>query len=267
LRKKQKLKFGWVTDIHYAFADPKGNRYYTESILKLREAIDLFKSLHLDFIIETGDFKDQNQPPVYEKTLEYLKDIENEFVKYKGDRFHVLGNHDVDSISKEDFLGLVENTGIPDVRSFYSFSKNGFKCIVLDACFRSDGKPYGKGNFDWTDVLIPDDQVVWLTGELEKSNRPVLIFVHQRLDGEGNYFVNNSAGVRAVLEKSGKVLAVFQGHYHEGAYNKINDIHYITQKAVIEGSGIQNNSYSVVTVTGSGDIRIDGYRMMEDLKI
>ncbi len=266
---KKKLKFGWVTDVHYALADPKWNRYYTESLLKLREAVDLFNSFNLDFIIETGDFKDQNNPPVYEKTMQYLKDAENEFSKYKGDRFHVFGNHDVDSISKDDFLSVVENSGMPQGRSYYSFERNGIKCIVLDACFRSDGIPYNKGDFDWKDTLIPDSQLKWLSGQLKNSKFPALVFVHQRLDGpgDGDYFVNNSEEVRKILEDSGKVLAVFQGHYHEGAYNKINNIHYITEKALIEGSGYANNSYSIATVTVSGDIRIDGYRRMEDMRV
>jgi alkaline phosphatase len=269
LPRNKKLKFGWVTDIHYAVRENNGNRYYSESIQKLREAVDLFNSLKLDFVIETGDFKDQDEPPVREKTLQYLKDIENEFAKYKGDRFHVFGNHDADSISKEDFMNIVENTGIDGSGTFYSFEKKGFKCVVLDACFRPDGKPYDKGNFDWTDTIIPDIELQWLRKELESSSSPVLVFVHQQLDGSGDgaHYVNNSNEVREVLEASGKVLAVFQGHYHEGGYNKINNIHYITGKAMIEGSGEENNSYCVATVTVSGDIRIDGYRRSPSLTL
>ncbi len=269
LGQKQRLKFGWVTDIHYAFRETKWNRFYSESILKLKEAVELFNSSRLDFVIETGDFKDQNEQPDYEKTMQYLKKVEGEFAKYKGDRFHVFGNHDVDSISKDDFLNIVENSGIPKDKSYYSFERNGIKCIVLDACFRSDGTPYNKGDFDWTDTIIPDPQLNWLKNELTGNGFPVIVFVHQRLDGPGNenYYVNNSEEIRKILEDSGKVLAVFQGHYHEGAYNKINSIHYITEKALIEGSGYDNNSYSIATVTVSGDIRINGFRKMEDLKI
>ena len=268
-RRKKKLRFGWVTDVHYAFREAKWGRYYTESILKLREAVELFNSLNLDFVIETGDFKDQNEQPDHEKTLQYLKEVENEFAQYRGDRFHVFGNHDVDSISKDDFLKIAPNAGIPSDKTYYSFKKSGFKCIVLDACYRSDGMPYDKGNFDWTDTIIPDFELDWLKKELSGSDFPVLVFVHQQLDGpgDGNYFVNNSEGVRSVLEESGKVLAVFQGHYHEGAYNKINNIHYITEKAIVEGSGEENNSYCIATVTVDGDIRIDGYRRSPTLTL
>ncbi|NPA37806.1 MAG: hypothetical protein GXO47_13255 [Chlorobi bacterium] len=268
-RRKKELRFGWVTDIHYARREPKWNRFYTESIEKLREAVELFNTLDLDFIIETGDFKDQNEQPEHNKTLQYLKEVESEFAKYRGDRFHVFGNHDVDSISKTDFLSIAGNSGISRDKTYYSFEKKGFRCIILDACFKTDGTPYDNGNFDWKNTIIPEAQLSWLKKELGKSSGPVLVFVHQQLDGpgDGDYFINNSEEVRKVLEDSGNVLAVFQGHYHEGNYNKINNIHYITEKALVDGSGEENNSYSVATVTVSGDIRIDGYRKMEDLEV
>ena len=265
LPRNQKLKFGWVTDIHYAMTKPKWNRFYAESLVKLKEAVSLYNSSNLDFIIETGDFKDQDAIPTHNRTMQYLTDVEREFGKYKRARYHVLGNHDMDSLSKKDFLDNVLNTGIPKDKSYYSFNNSGFKCIVLDACYKSDGSDYKRGDFDWTDTIIPESQLDWLKKELFEGDTPVLIFVHQLLDGVGDQYVNNSTQVRAILEESKKVMAVFQGHYHEGDYNKINNIHYITQKALIEGSGEKNSSYSIVTVKSSGKIRINGYKRMEDL--
>ncbi len=265
--KSNELRFGWVTDIHYALAKPRENKYYTESLTKLKEAIDLYRMSDLDFVIELGDFVDENKIPVFEKSLQYLHSVEAEFCKYEGDRYHVLGNHDMNSLSKSDFLNAIENTGISNEHSFYSFQKNGFKCIVLDACYRSDGVVYDKGNFEWTDTIIPDAQLKWLKEELNKSNSPILIFVHQLLDGKGDLYVNNSVQVREILEESGKVFAVFQGHQHKGQYNKINNIHYITEKALVDGSGAENNSYCIVTVKGTDQIVIDGYRRMEDMKL
>jgi len=37
----------------------------------------------------------------------------------------------------------------------------------------------------------------------------------------------NNKAVQKVLEDSGVVIAVFQGHDHENAYTMINGIHYI----------------------------------------
>jgi hypothetical protein len=33
------------------------------------------------------------------------------------------------------------------------------------------------------------------------------------------------------MEKSGLVIAVFAGHYHDGGYQQVNGIHYVTMQA------------------------------------
>ena len=46
-------------------------------------------------------------------------------------------------------------------KSYYSFDSGKFHFIVLDSCFRSDGQPYGRKNFEWTDPNIPAAEVDW----------------------------------------------------------------------------------------------------------
>ncbi len=257
------VAFGWVTDIHYAHAPVKWDRYFAESKDKLKEAVQLYNQLKLDFAIETGDFKDEDPEPERQKTLRYLEEIEEVFAGFKGPRYHVLGNHDVDSISKSDFLSMVVNSGIDTSRSYYSYVANNWRFIVLDACFRQDGVAYDTNNFDWFDTAIPKEQLSWLEQELKNSTEPVCVFIHQPLDGEGKLFVHNASEVRELLEMSGKVVAVFQGHRHEGGYQLLNGIHYITQKAMVDFSGVANNSYSVIRISPEGQIQIQGFRRTE----
>lgn len=258
--KADNVSFGWVTDIHYAQAQVKWDRYFAESKDKLEEAILLYNQLVPDFVIETGDFKDENAEPDKAKTLQYLKEIEAVFQGFKGPQYHVLGNHDVDSLSKEEFLTNVINTGIAPGKSYYSYVVKGWRFVVLDACYRNDGVAYSNNNFQWYDTSVPDAQLTWLKDELLKSSEPICIFIHQPLDGEGKLYVNNALEVRRVLEASKKVHAVFQGHRHEGDYKLINGIHYITQKAMVDYSGPANNSYSIVNISNSGVIQVEGYR-------
>ena len=60
--------------------------------------------------------------------------------------------------------------------------------------------------------------------------------------------MKNAPAIRAVLEASGKVLAVFQGHSHKNDLNEINGIHYCTLVAMVEGSGEKNNGYALLDV-------------------
>lgn len=254
------IRFGLVTDVHYADTDARGSRYYRDSLAKLKECVALMNAEQVDFLIELGDFKDQDEPPMESYSLNYLRTVENVFRKFTGRRYHVLGNHDLDSISKNQFISVIKNSGIARDRTFYSFDRNGLHFIVLDANFTSEGAPYCRGNFDWRDTNIPPSQCDWLGEDMKTTELPTIVFIHQLLDGEGDVYVNNAAQVRKLLENSGKVLAVFQGHYHQGSYNVINGIHYYTLKALVEGPAPENNSYAVVEVFSNHDIIVTGYR-------
>jgi len=253
-------RFGIVTDSHYADADTVGSRYYRHSLEKMTECVELMNEKKVDFLVELGDFKDQDNPPIEQKTITYLRAVEKVFQKFNGPTYHVLGNHDMDSISKEQFLTNVENSKIEPVKSYYSFVFNGVHFIILDANYKSDGTDYNHGNFDWTDANIPPAEINWLRQDLTASRGPAIVFIHQLLDGTGSVFVKNAADIRQILEQSGKITAVFQGHHHEGSYSYIEGIHYYTLKAMVEGFGQENNSYAIVEILRDQSITVTGYR-------
>ena len=258
-RRRQPVRFGIVTDCHYADVDPSGTRFYRESPGRLAECVARMNAEEVDFLIELGDFKDQGRPPVKADTLAYLEQIETVFQRFEGATYHVLGNHDVDSISKAQFLARVTNTGIDPARSYYSFDARGLHCVVLDANFRSDDVAYDHGNFDWTDANLPAHELDWLRKDLAATSGPVVVFIHQLLDGTDSVSVRNAEQVRQVLEQSRKVQIVFQGHHHQGRYTQINGIHYYTLKALVEGQGEGSNSYAIVEVKGDPSSRVVGY--------
>lgn len=261
------LRFGMVTDTHYADRIPKGLRHYRESSAKMAECVARMNEQQVDFLIELGDFKDQNQPTSEASTLENLKAIESVYGRFKGPRYHVLGNHDVDSISKQQFLEHIENTGIESDTNYYSFDAKGLHFIVLDPNYKADGSDYDHGNFDWQEAHIPDPQLEWLRNDLAKTSSPAIVFIHQPLDPRGEkVFVSNANQVRQVLQESKQVLAVFQGHLHGGYHTRIGGIHYYTLKAMVEGTGAENNSYAIVEVDNDHNITVTGYRRAVSLK-
>jgi len=259
-RSRRAVRFGIVTDCHYADADPVGTRFYRESLGKLTECVDRMNAERVDFLVELGDFKDENRPSVEEETLSYLQKIECVFRRFHGRRYHVLGNHDMDSISKQQFLSRVQTSGIHAGRSYYSFDVGCLHCVVLDANYTSDGADYDHGNFDWKDANVPARELDWLRQDLAASRGPVIVFIHQLLDGTGVVYVKNATEVRQILERSGKVLAVFQGHHHPGAYSHVNGIHYYTLRGMIEGHGEDNNAYAIAKVHPDQNVVVTGYR-------
>lgn len=253
------FRFGLVTDTHYADRAPAGTRFYREAKDKLAECVNRMRQERADFLVHLGDFKDQDDPPQEAKTLRYLQQLEEVYQQFGGATYHVLGNHDMDSISKAQFQERVTNTGIAPLHTYYSFERGGLHFVVLDANFRSDGQPYDRGNFEWTDANLPTEQLAWLEADLAQTNLPAVVFVHQALDGAGDHFINNAPDARQILERSGKTLAVFQGHMHQERYSNIGGIHYCTLLAVVDGEGPANNSYSLVEV-GPDGLTLNGYR-------
>jgi hypothetical protein len=248
-RPKQPLRIGLVTDVHYADKEPAGKRQYRASLARLTSAIAHFNEQKADFVVELGDFIDA--APSADQELAWLEQIESVYAQARCPRHHVLGNHCVQTLTKEQFLSQCGAS-----RSYYSFDLGGFHFVILDACFRQDGQPYGNKNSEWTDSNIPPKELEWLGADLKTTRRPTVVFVHQRLDVDNHYGIKQRVEVRKRLEASGRVLAVFQGHNHLNDLKEINGIRYCTLDAMVEG---EDNAYGLLTLHENGSMRLDGY--------
>ncbi len=254
------FSFGVITDLHNADKKTAGTRHYRDSIEKLSGAVDYFKANNAAFLIELGDFIDKaNKQTEYG----YLAAIDKIFDSFRGPRHYVLGNHDVATFSKAEFIEAVGSD-----KTYYSFDLNGWHFVVLDANFKEDQTSYIAGNFDWTDSIIPDSELRWLENDLagRPKDSPAILFSHQNLHNEDDpHGVKNAPEVRALLEKAGNVRAVLQGHMHTGGYAKINGIHYLTFRAAVEGPGLENNAFSLVKVSANGKIDVEGHGQQNSL--
>jgi len=258
---KPLLRVGLMTDLHYADKPPTKTRFYREALAKLDEAVEVMNREKPALVVELGDFIDQADS--VEMEIEWLKTMESHFARFSVPRHYVLGNHCVGTLTKQEFAANTKASG-----GFESFEAGGVTFVILDACFRSDGTPYSRKNFDWKDTNVPKDERSWLEGQLSKASGPVIVLAHQRLDADKAHVVQNAAEVRSLLEKSGKVLAVFQGHSHKNDYQQIAGIHYTSLVAMVEGSGAENSGYTMLDVLADGSLRLNGFRkqMNRDLK-
>lgn len=254
---QRQLRFGLVTDLHYADKPAAGTRHYRQTLDKLAEAAAQFQSAEVDFVAELGDLIDAADSVALEQ--QYLATVNQAFAAVASERHYVLGNHCVDTLTKQEFLRGVERE-----RSYYSFDRGGFHFVVLDACFRHDGEPYQRRNFHWTDANIPPAELEWLQDDLRQTELRTVVLAHQRLDVSNSHGVKNAAAVRQTLEASGKVLAVFQGHSHQNDLKQIGGIHYCTLVAMVEGDGAENSGYCLVDLAADGTIRVDGFRKQRD---
>lgn len=262
--------FGWITDVHYSvqpvrrIPEEDSIRVYAHSMAKVRQALDLFNTRNLDFMIELGDFKDCQDNGDREGTLNFLRTIEELYRTYNGPRFHIAGNHDFDKITYADYLENTPNHGAANGKSWYAFIFGGVKYIVLDACYNDrGGNHYSEGNFKWTTTLIPDEELNWFRMELATGTEPVIVLSHQNLNYwvkgvMDNWFINNASEVVEAMEKSGRVLAHFSGHYHRGWYGTRNGIHYVVGQGLVERP-LPHNTCGIVSVDKNKNIYVEGF--------
>jgi predicted phosphodiesterase len=246
------VTFGLATDIHYADRATVGTRYYRDGLPKLQDAVATWNAAGVDFAITLGDFTDHSSGTA----AQALADLETIDAAFGGlERFHALGNHCQDRLTKAQILAV---TGMPG--SYYSFDRGGVHFVVLDSNYSADndGASYGAGGFAWDVNFIPPAERAWLTADLAATELPTLVFCHYRLHASGQYFVNNAAAIRAIMEASGKVKAVFTGHNHINDLDAVGGIPYYAMMAMTEGA-YPTNAYSVVRYMSDGAIVIDGY--------
>lgn len=99
----RKVRVGLVTDLHHADKPTKGTRHYRETLTKLAEAAKQFTADRPDFVVELGDFIDAADSVETEQS--YLQQVSTVFNTIPVPKHYVLGNHCVDTLTKEEFLG------------------------------------------------------------------------------------------------------------------------------------------------------------------
>ncbi len=154
---------------------------------------------------------------------------------FRGPRYGVLGNHDMDLGSKEHAIDLWRVPG-----RYYSYDAGHLHFVVLDANNIYANRrfiPYADGNYfqaaAGTDSHCDDEQLDWLAADLAATKQQTVVFVHQPIDEtyKGGT-CRNRHRVRAILEEANrragfqKVIACFAGHHHDDGYELRRGIHY-----------------------------------------
>ena len=222
------MKLGIFTDSHFSSAELScGNRYNSEALNRISVALDCFNQQNCDMIICLGDLTDTETE--HKREVENLKKLSELFSKCDIPIYVLMGNHDAFAFNVDEFYDVLGEKHRP--HNLYAESCN---LIFLDACYFENGNHYKRGDSDWTDTFLKDTEA--LQTSLNKASGNTYIFVHQNIDSSirEDHRISNDVYVRSILERSGKVKTVFQGHYHPGNDSELNGIKYTTFPALCE---------------------------------
>ena len=226
------LRVGIFTDLHAHDTDsPDEGKVMTAYPQRLEACVDAMNAWPADLVIELGDFvngafvmgADLGNPA---RIVGILEETEAIYAELDAPRYYVLGNHDMYDLSKEEFLAHTAATA-----TFTSFDAGAYHFVILDAQYDKNGEDLGHA-FWVVQGNIPQSELDWLATDLAATDKPTIVCVHQRLEVDmdllcGGPEVLHNKEVQQVMEDSGVVIAVFEGHDHENDHTVINGIHYI----------------------------------------
>ena len=227
-----RLVLGFVTDLHFgpeAFHDGK-LRKLTHHAASLTEGVvrAMNEVVQPDLFVNLGDdIEDESR----DADLARYSECQRILRQAKAELVNVAGNHDVIHLTRDDLAKIWQHAG----PLFYSFDRGGFHFVVLHTIERKD-----------VDVRIPHAQLEWLTADLAKTALPTVVLMHHSAseqDLSDSFWFKGLAHLalvverrelRAILEASGKVLVVFNGHVHRNHLDVIGGIPYVTIQSLIE---------------------------------
>lgn len=267
------LKIGLVADPQYADKPTKGLRHYKESLWKLEEAIDTFNYEKVDFVQSLGDIIDAEWDN-YDAILSIYDKLNSGIESYQ-----LLGNHDF-SIDSIYMSGLLEKLSMPYY--YYSYSKKGWRFIVLDATdYSYFSNPLHQNDINkiesyynntkeetnkqsWNGA-IGEEQQKWLKEELAAANslnQKVILFSHLPVRPKGNvHNLWNDYEIVDIIENSPNVVAFINGHNHGGGYVYENGIHYVTLFGMVD---TKIGSYGILEINNE-NLTLRGYGNQETL--
>jgi predicted phosphodiesterase len=198
------IRFGVCADVH--------KDVMPDADARLRTFVDRMNREPVDFIVQLGDFC---------RPIDMNRDFLGIWNRFKGPRYHVLGNHDTDGGFTRD--QTLRFWGMPS--KYYSFDIGAYHFVVLDGNDKKEGAASGYARY------MGREQAAWLQRDLSETRSPTVIFSHQSIENVGG--LENGAEIRGILERANaeagfrKVFACFSGHHHTDYDAVINGIHYI----------------------------------------
>ena len=238
------FKIGVIADCQYCNCEVKWDRYYKKAPQRLKEAVAILNQDSLSYTIHLGDFIDQK--------MSSLDSVLPTWNNLNSKKYHVLGNHDFD-VGQTNKEKIIKKLNLKD--RYYSFVEKDWRFIVLDG---NDLSFYGTTSKEkelQTDSLfntledknlpylkkwnggLSNKQINWIKTELDKAvqeNQKVGFYCHFPIFPVDEHNIWNREQFVSLIKPYKNVKLFFNGHNHAGAYELVDNVHYLTFKGMVD---------------------------------
>ena len=226
------MRFALISDVH--LGPPASHQGKLRKLSHLSEELvkgfvrRMRDDINPDLVISLGDV-------IEDESAEKDRERYGQFVAMLRETgkpvMHVAGNHDSINLTPAELCRMWGNASEPT----YSQDHCGVHFAVLRTIEHRRER-----------IELPAEQIQWLEQDLAKTTLPSIVLMHHpasEMRLEGNRWFEKQPHVcrvverralREVLQKSGKVVAVFNGHVHWNHFDVIAGIPYITLQSLIE---------------------------------
>ena len=260
----QPLKIGLITDTHVrpkrvnrSDATLDADRYLTAKDLAPIEAfVEQMKEFQPDVIIHLGDVIEGTGDP------EHLGELGLRMVKWQLEQVGVpilwiLGNHELRSVSKEQFKETLEIDYLDGV-----FDIGDYRLIVLDANHRKPDETAPDTDEKPSSGFLPDETLTWLEGQLETakatfvfSHYAILGEVHTGEKGRPRLSLSPARKTRELLSDY-KTAGVFNGHIEFRHFEEDEGVPYFSLPGTKKSKTYPGAFYELTIERGYPQVRM-----------
>lgn len=222
------MKIAIITDIHHG-PQSHTKKLGWNGLQVLERFIDKANANKADLILDLGDHISDS---THENDYRVASEVATAFSRFKGQRIHIMGNHDVANLTVADneaIFGQTMHSRVVDLGDMRLLAwQPGVKM----------SHPAGFGPCS--------AQLNWLLDNLLADERPAIIATHVPLSGHsmiGNFYFQNEAHqstypdhtlIREAVEKTGRAALWLSGHVHWSTVHNICGVQHITIQSMSE---------------------------------
>jgi 3',5'-cyclic AMP phosphodiesterase CpdA len=226
------LTLGFVTDLHFGpearFEGKLRKLTHRAAELTARVVDAMNTTIRPDALVNLGDdIEDES----HDLDLARYRECQAILRRSNAPLINVAGNHDIVHIKTAELNDVWGRSG----KLYYSLDIAGWHVVVLHTVERAG-----------VDIRIDAEQLRWLRDDLANAQGPVVVLMHHGASDQdledSRWFakaahvalVKNRDEFRSIVQGSGKVRAVFNGHLHRNHFDVIRGVPYVTIQSLIE---------------------------------